>query len=106
MADGRLSSEEHRERVSAAYAARYRHELAGLTADLPGALAPHLHDNAAATPPPPGRAGAPVALPLVVAGLLLATLWVWGFGPPWPLVLLGVWLFVRARRRARTPMPG
>jgi hypothetical protein len=102
MADGRLSSEEHSERVSAAYAARYRHELAGLTADLPGATAPHGLDAAAATPSPSGMAVAPF-LPLIVAGLLVATFWAWGFGPPWPLVLLGIWLFLRARRRARRP---
>jgi hypothetical protein len=105
MADGRLSSEEHSERVSAAYAARFRHELAGLIADLPRAAAPQLHDAAAATAPPPLRAAAPL-VPLVVAGFLLATFWVWGFGPPWPLLLLGIWLFVRARRRVRRPRLG
>jgi hypothetical protein len=102
MADGRLSPEEHSERVGAAYAARYRHELAGLTADLPGARAPDRQDAAAATTPPPGRALAPL-LPLIAAGLLVATFWAWGFGPPWPLVLLGIWLVVRARRRVRRP---
>jgi hypothetical protein len=35
FAEGRLTADEHGERVRAAYAARTRHGLAGLTADLP-----------------------------------------------------------------------
>jgi len=35
FADGRLTADEHRDRVHAAYAARTWPELAGLTADLP-----------------------------------------------------------------------
>jgi hypothetical protein len=37
-ADGRLSMEELEERLSTIYAARYRHELAAVTADLPTAV--------------------------------------------------------------------
>jgi len=36
FAEGRLTADEHGERVRAAYAARTCHELARLTADLPG----------------------------------------------------------------------
>jgi Domain of unknown function (DUF1707) len=36
FAEGRLTSAEHADRVRAAYGARTRGELAGLTADLPG----------------------------------------------------------------------
>jgi hypothetical protein len=39
FAEGRLTSGEHAERVSAAYGARTLGELAGLTADLPGPAA-------------------------------------------------------------------
>lgn len=104
MADGRLSSEEHSERVSAAYAARYRHELAGLTADLPGAKAPQSQGATAATAAPalPGAGLAPVFLPLILVGLILAT-GAWHFGPAWLLLGLGIWLVVRARRHRRTP---
>lgn len=101
MAGGRLSSDEHSERVSAAYAARYRHELAGLTADLPAAEAPRPQGADEATASRPARLAAPLAIPLIVVGLLLATSFMWGFGPPWPLLLLGVWFFVRVSRRAR-----
>ena len=37
FAEGRLTAHEHGDRVSAAYAARTWHELARVTADLPGA---------------------------------------------------------------------
>lgn len=110
MADGRLSSEEHSERVSAAYAARYRHELAALIADLPGARTPQPQEGAPGTTPPPlmtppGRLGAPVVLLAVLAGFLLVHSWAWGFGPSWLLIGLGVWLVVRARRRGRMRRP-
>lgn len=103
LADGRLSSEECSERISAAYAARYRHELFGLTADLPPAKGPHPEEATGAPRPGPGRLGAPLARPLVVVPVLLVGLWAWHLGPTWLLLLLGIWLFVRARRRFGRP---
>lgn len=35
MADGRVNAEEGSQRIGAALSARYRHELSGLTSDLP-----------------------------------------------------------------------
>jgi hypothetical protein len=41
FAEGRLTADEHAERIRAAYAARAWRELAGLTADLPGPAGSH-----------------------------------------------------------------
>ncbi|MGD9484836.1 DUF1707 domain-containing protein [Streptomyces sp. TRM70308] len=54
LAEGRLTAEEHAERVAAAYRARTREQLAPLVADLPGGHAPA---HAGARPTPPARAG-------------------------------------------------
>jgi hypothetical protein len=107
--EGRLTLEELDERLSAAYAARYRHELPALTADLP-----------AATPAAPGAVRGTLsrvtALPpafvvhlAIVAVLATALLVRWAvLGGPWfwpagPLFWLAVSLLIHARVRRLGP---
>ncbi|MDN5917955.1 MAG: DUF1707 domain-containing protein [Pseudonocardia sp.] len=82
--EGRLSMEETEERLGQAYAARYRRELAALTADLPAAEPPHgwhliaatarhqvLHDFAVLTGRAPGDRTRLVAVLLVIVAVAL-----------------------------------
>ncbi len=81
FAEGRLTADEHGQRVRAAYAARTWRELAGLTADLPG--------------PADAAAGRPVArLPDGRGRCLLCALLI--VCPP-----AGICWLLAARRRAR-----
>lgn len=58
FAEGRLTTDEHAERVRAAYAARTWEELAGITADMPGSPRP----AAAAGPVVPAAPGLDLCL--------------------------------------------
>ncbi|MFD9737732.1 DUF1707 domain-containing protein [Umezawaea sp. NPDC059074] len=76
---GTLTLAEVEERQTAAYAARFRHELAVLTADLP------------APPPPavPVRRGPPVRAFVPAAVALLIVLWILSPAPFfWPVIPL------------------
>jgi hypothetical protein len=84
FAEGRLTADEHGERVRAVFAARTWHELARLTADLPGAA--HAAGRAAA--------GVPRGLDRCLLFALLICC------PPAGIAwLLAAWLGARAARR-------
>jgi hypothetical protein len=91
---GTLTLAEAEERITTAYAARYRQDLVGLTADLP------------AEPAPPARRRPPVfVFPLVAAVLIV--LWAVShapfFWPIIPLVFIGLRIAgVNRQRRWRT----
>ncbi len=89
FAEGRVTADEHGERVRAAYAARTWHELARLTADLPGRA------DAADLPGPADAAGPAVAgRPDGLARCLLCALLI--CCPP-----AGIAWLLAARHRAR-----
>lgn len=93
-AQGRLSTEEHAERLDRIWAARTRGELAPIFSDLPGPAASYAGTpvRAARAPRPPRRFRG-VPLPLVV---LLAVLLVVTVVSHLPLILigLGVWFLL------------
>ncbi|MFI9007645.1 DUF1707 domain-containing protein [Actinosynnema sp. NPDC053489] len=87
VGEGRLTLAEGDERITAAYAAVHRHDLAALTADLAAPPAP---------PTPPARRRPP--LPAVLA-VVLVVAWIASPLPfPWPLLLIAL-VVHRARRR-------
>ncbi|GAA4600334.1 hypothetical protein BJY16_003471 [Actinoplanes octamycinicus] len=100
MAEGRLSLDEGEERLTAAYAAKFRDELDGLTRDLPHggrqALARMPHRRAATRRAVQRHA----SFVLIVAGLLTG-LWVLSgaafFWPVFPLFFLVTGLLRHAR---------
>lgn len=115
FADGRLTSEEFDERLSAAYAARTMGQLADLLADLPPDRAP----SAVLRPGGSIAVGRPGLHPVLRAAwvgsvatyltvsLLCAFIWlvtspgeyfwpIWVIGP-WGIVMFGGWLTVRRR---------
>ena len=104
-ADGLLTLEEADERLAVVYAAKYRDELAPVTADLP-ASGRHLLDN---TPEArsAGRRGliGHIAVVTVIAALLVVA---WSasnapfFWPIWPIAFM-VFTVVRHARRLRHP---
>jgi hypothetical protein len=115
VVDGRLTEEEHSERIEAALAARTRDELDRLLVDLPGPPAPP-----AQGPPPPtgrGRGWRPPLFPAVALGVLAVALLAgsvggWGGGyrgpgpffpffPLFPLLFWGFLLAVFAGLRRR-----
>jgi Domain of unknown function (DUF1707) len=91
-AAGRLTLGEADERMAAVYAARYVHDLAPLTADVP-APAPPARPTARRRPLPGYLAG------YVALSILLVTIWaVTGAGyfwPVWPILGVGVKLLAR-----------
>jgi hypothetical protein len=98
--EGLLTLDEADERLTSTYAARFRHELAPLTADLPGGGEPLLANT------PEARAAARAGLrrhvtTVVVVAALLVTLWWFSDAPffwlAWPLAFLVV---SRSLRRA------
>lgn len=99
VGEGTLTLAEAEERITAAYAARYRRDLAGLTADLPTPQPP---------PTPPFR---PLPAPLLAVVLSTAlTVLVVGaiatghvFWPVIPLVFLTLRITGRRRWRAWAP---
>lgn len=117
---GRLSAEEHGERISEALQAKTEADLAALFADLPGeARAPQdgpAHQQAWAGPPwaqgrkgplgkgPLGKIPFPVLIALAAIGVLASIACVVGAGHPpvLPLLLIvaGV-IFVKKRRQER-----
>ena len=100
VTEGRLSLEEGDERLARAYAARYRDELAPLTADLPhggwDALS-RTPEAIAAVRRHVRRHGAFVA---IAAGVLIGLWALSGAHFFWPLIPLMVLAFSFARRRA------
>ncbi|MEO6083240.1 MAG: DUF1707 domain-containing protein [Umezawaea sp.] len=72
VGDGTLTLVEVEERQTAAYAARFRHELAPLTADLPGPPVPAVRRAR-----PPVRAFVPVAVLLLVLWIIPAAPFLW-----------------------------
>jgi hypothetical protein len=102
-AQGRLTTEEHAERLDRIWAARTRGELAPIFRDLPGRYgpadpAPHreVRRPASWAPGPPFRGGIPGPVFAVLAVLVALTIITHV-----PLILAGllVLLFVSARRR-------
>ena len=100
-AQGRLTTEEHAERLDRIWASRTRGELAPIFRDLPGRhgpVAPRSERRRPAywAPGPPFRHGVPGPVLAVLAVLLVLTI-----VTHLPLVLAGVLvlLFVAARRR-------
>jgi hypothetical protein len=102
-AQGRLTTEEHAERLDRIWASRTRGELAPIFRDLPGRYGPAAPRSQYAerrpaywAPGPPFRRGIPGPVFLVLAVLLVLTI-----VTHVPLVLAGilVLLFVSARRR-------
>ncbi len=112
--EGRLSLEELEERLTAAYAARYRHELPALTADLPAATSGSAPENTGrgwsaawsrVAALPPGfvvhvAIVAVLATTLIVRWAVLGTPWFW---PAGPLFWLAVSLLIHARIRRLGP---
>ncbi|GAB3910308.1 DUF1707 domain-containing protein [Kibdelosporangium lantanae] len=91
--EGRLTLTETDERLAAVYAARYRHELAGLTTDLP-----------VASPPRPVRRHRPLgvhAAVVVLVSALLVVRWVASgvpfFWPAFPVAWLVASLVIHTR---------
>ncbi|HEY2763476.1 MAG TPA: DUF1707 domain-containing protein [Pseudonocardiaceae bacterium] len=103
---GLLSLAEVEERLSACYAARYRHELQPLTADLPDTRR-LLAQTPQARQATRRRLGGHAALVAVLAALLIVA---WAiseapfFWPVWPIAFLVFGLF-RHARRARPGAP-
>jgi hypothetical protein len=99
FAQGRLTAEEHADRLDRIWAARTRGELRPLFADLPGPhTAPRQTGWAQA---PSGRGPRPhLPIPLFV---ILAVLIVLSVATHLPLILAGllVWFFVMGRHRRR-----
>ena len=92
-AQGRLTTEEHSERLDRIWAARTRGELGPIFSDLPtGATAPRAAAPGPARPRPRFR-GIPFPL-LVLLGILIAVTVVTNL--PWILIGLAIW-FVLAR---------
>ena len=99
-AQGRLTPEEHSDRLDRIWAARTRGELAPVFSDLPS---PYFARPAAPTPPAfwsggrtPARRGVPAPLVVVLAVLLVFTVLT-----HLPIILIGllVWFFVISRHR-------
>jgi hypothetical protein len=91
VGDGTLTLAEVEERQGAAYAARFRHELAPLTADLP------------APPAPVVRARPPVRAFVPAAAVLLIVLWIVSpvpfFWPVFPLAFIALRISAAGRHR-------
>lgn len=106
-AQGRLSVEEHSERLDRIWAARTRGELAPIFADLPGPLAAYAaarHAPFARVPrsrPPRRFRGVPLPLAVLLVVLLAVTV---VSHLPLILVGLGVW-FLLARGRCSPQRP-
>jgi hypothetical protein len=101
-AEGRLDAEELDERLTAAYAARTRRDLAGLTTDLP--------DRPPAPPRPPSIAQrlTPLAAKLAVLNVFLVAVWLLSSGPGssfWPVWVM-LLSFVALLNRATHEMGG
>ncbi|HWO66315.1 MAG TPA: DUF1707 domain-containing protein [Umezawaea sp.] len=92
VGDGTLTLTEVEERQVVAYAARFRHELVPLTADLPSPPAPVAR-----------RGRAPVRAFVPAAALLLVVLWIISpvpfFWPVFPLAFIAVRLSAASRHR-------
>lgn len=108
LAEGRLSVDEYEERLATAYAARTYGELAGLTADLPGAapVQPVPAPERAHAPHPAGACGpAPwmrdgmraIWGPWLATALIVTTIWLatsignGRFEYFWPVWVIGPW---------------
>jgi hypothetical protein len=98
-AEGRLDPEELEERLTAAYAARTRGELAELTRDLPERVPP--------PPQPPSIAQrmTPLAVRLVILNLFLVGIWFLSgregsFWPGWVMLVSALFLANRAMHMA------
>ncbi len=85
IGEGRLSLDEGRQRIDAAYGARHRHELAELVGDLPSAIQSSDRSSLAA----PRRLGLPAAAATlaIVAALVQVVAGVWEL---WPVAVLAL----------------
>ncbi len=100
MTEGRLNLEEGEERLAAVYAAKYRDELAPLTADLPGNGRPALAETPEARTATRRAVRRHVGGVAVVAALLVGVFILTGAHFFWPIFPLMFLLFaLRGRRR-------
>jgi hypothetical protein len=101
---GRLSLAEIEDRQAAAYAARTRDDLAGLTADLPEPAPPDTSLTRQLSAPERRRLGLHAVIAAAVA-LLLVLRWAAGpvsfFWPAWPMVWLTLSIAAHYRWRTR-----
>jgi Domain of unknown function (DUF1707) len=108
MAEGRLTLDEGEERLAAAYAAKFRDELAPLTADLPDGGRRALAETPEARAETRRYARRHAGF-VAVAAIVLVALWALSaahfFWPAIPLVFLFAGLTRRARYRARRQYP-
>jgi Domain of unknown function (DUF1707) len=97
--EGRLTLTETEERLAAVYAARYRHELAELTTDLPRQVATPVRRR---LPPRPLRVHATV---VVLISTMLVIRWVLSgvpfFWPAFPIAWLAASLVLHLAARGR-----
>lgn len=105
FAEGRLSSEEHGERLDAIWSARTRGEIPPIFRDLPSRYAAPVVRPAPTQAPGYWRSGprafvGRLPTPLLVVLIVLATIAVLSH---LPIVLIGllVWFFVRTKHRRR-----
>ena len=102
-AQGRLSADEHAERLERAWAARTRADLVPLFRDLPGGTYGARPAAPAARPAPAGREprwrGRRLPVPLFAAVPLLALAAVVMHAPFLVFAVLGIWLLARGPRR-------
>jgi Domain of unknown function (DUF1707) len=101
-AQGRLTTEEHRERLDSIWAARTRRELSPIFADLPGRTFPAPRRPATRTAPPRRSGWRRIPLPLLVLLVVLVAVAVVA-NLPLILIGIGVWfLLSRGSCGART----
>jgi hypothetical protein len=101
MAEGRLTLEEGEERLAAVYAAKYRDELAPLTADLPGNGRPALAETPEARTATRRAVRRHFGGVAVVAAVLVGLFLLSGAHFFWPIFPLMFLLFAVGGRRRR-----
>lgn len=102
-AQGRLTADEHAERLEQVWAARTRAELLPLFRDLPGGTYGAGSSSPAARAPEPRWRRRRLPVPLFAAVPLLALVAVVMHAPFLVFAVLGLWFLARGPRRHRPP---